>query len=102
MRARMHPRDTTSPVTDDSGVQLAAAARMPLRILVVDDDDSSRLALEHAVRMLGYECESARDGLEAWEMHLREPADVILSDWQMPHMDGVELCRRTRNNAKDD
>jgi two-component system chemotaxis response regulator CheY len=67
-----------------------------LKVLVVDDDDSARQGLEVAVRLLGYECRSARDGMEAWELHQGEHADVILSDWQMPRMDGIELCRRTR------
>ena len=98
----MQVRNTTSSVADASGVQLAAAAHADLRILVVDDDDSAREALEAAVHLLGYECVSARDGQEAWEMHQRERADVILSDWQMPRMDGVELCRRTRSHAEED
>jgi two-component system chemotaxis response regulator CheY len=71
-------------------------ATMPLRVLVVDDDDEARGALVAAVRHLGHTCEGARDGLEAWHMHRREHADVILADWQMPRMDGLELCRRTR------
>lgn len=70
--------------------------RPQLKVLVVDDEDSARLALEVAVRQLGYDCRSARDGMEAWELHQHEHADVILSDWQMPRMDGIELCRRTR------
>jgi len=48
------------------------------------------------VRLLGYECRSAKDGLEAWGMHEADRADVILSDWKMPRMDGLELCRRVR------
>jgi two-component system, cell cycle response regulator len=67
-----------------------------LRVLVVDDDDVSRHALEQAVKLLGHECRSAGDGLEAFEMHRADRADVILSDWKMPHMGGVELCRRLR------
>jgi two-component system, cell cycle response regulator len=98
----MHLRDSTPTASDASGIQLAAAARSDLRVLVVDDDDSAREALEAAVRLLGYECVVARDGQEAWEIHQRERADVILSDWQMPRMDGVELCRRTRLSAEED
>jgi len=72
-----------------------------LKVLVVDDDPASRHGLERAVRFLGHECKGARDGLEAWEMHQAGRADVILSDWEMPRMDGVELCRRTRAAADE-
>jgi sigma-B regulation protein RsbU (phosphoserine phosphatase) len=67
-----------------------------LKVLVAEDDPPSRVALQKAVRMLGHECRAAQDGLEAWRMHQAEPAQVILSDWRMPRMDGLELCRRTR------
>jgi two-component system chemotaxis response regulator CheY len=67
-----------------------------LKVLIVDDDENSRRALERAVVLLGHTCRSARDGQEAWEMHQAEHADVILSDWGMPGIDGLELCRRTR------
>jgi two-component system cell cycle response regulator len=68
----------------------------PLRVLVAEDERPARDALVEAVRLLGHQCCGARDGLEAWEIHQREHVDVILSDWQMPRMDGLELCRRTR------
>ena len=71
-------------------------ARKPLSLLVVEDDDDARFELVGALRSIGYECRAARDGMEALEMHRREHADVILSDWQMPRMDGVELCRCVR------
>ena len=70
--------------------------RGPLNVIVADDDDSTREILVNAVRALGYNCRGAVDGLDAWQLHEREHADVILSDWQMPRMDGIELCRRTR------
>jgi len=79
-----------------------APANVPLDVLVVEDDPASREVLTNAVRLLGYDCRSARDGLEAWEMHQAERADVILSDWQMPRMDGLELCRRTRVAVDED
>jgi two-component system cell cycle response regulator len=65
-------------------------------VLVVDDDTGSCRALEKAIVSLGHSCRTASDGLEAWQMHQASHADVILSDWQMPRMDGLELCRRTR------
>ena len=70
--------------------------RTPLNVIVADDDDSTREILVNAIRQLGHHCRGAVDGLEAWQLHEREHADVILSDWQMPRMDGLELCRRTR------
>lgn len=73
----------------------------PLRVLVVEDDGAARRALVTAVRILGHECREAQDGLEAWELHQREAADVIISDWQMPRMDGLELCRRTRVSREE-
>jgi two-component system chemotaxis response regulator CheY len=68
----------------------------PLKVLVAEDDKPSRDSLQKAVRMLGHECRAAKDGLDAWNMHQEERADVILSDWRMPRVDGLDLCRRTR------
>jgi len=68
----------------------------PLEVLVAEDDQASRETLQKAVRMLGHECRAARDGLDAWDMQQEHCADVILSDWRMPRMNGLELCRRTR------
>lgn len=67
-----------------------------LKVLVAEDDQASRDALQKAVRMLGHECRSAKDGLDAWNMHQEQRADVILADWRMPNVNGLELCRRTR------
>jgi diguanylate cyclase (GGDEF)-like protein len=99
----VHAAVTNPPSPEDTSESRASAVPpgVPFRVLVVDDDDASRRALEKAVCLLGYDCRSARDGLEAWEMHQHEHADVILSDWQMPRMDGIELCRRTRVNADE-
>ncbi len=84
------------------GVQTARAAETAgpsgLRVLVVDDDDESRLVLERAIERLGHPCSSARDGEEALRLHRAEPFDVIIADWVMPGVDGLELCRRTRGS----
>jgi two-component system chemotaxis response regulator CheY len=95
--------DTASNYPRDVRVSTSAndVGRRPLKVLLAEDDDVARRVLAGAVCSLGYECREARDGLEAWEMHCREPADVIISDWQMPHMDGLELCRRTRVSREE-
>jgi two-component system cell cycle response regulator len=80
--------------TDESDV-------LPLEVLVVEDDPATREMLENAIRFLGYACRSASDGQEAWEVHQGRPADIIVSDWQMPNMDGAELCRRTRSAQQE-
>jgi DNA-binding response OmpR family regulator len=67
-----------------------------LKVLVVDDDDDARRMAELAVRRLGHSCSVARDGLEAFEMHTLDRADIILSDWTMPRMTGLELCLKIR------
>jgi two-component system cell cycle response regulator len=75
---------------------IAPTEREGLKVLVAEDDVGCRQGLELAVRSLGHSCDVARDGLEAWEMHQADRADVILSDWSMPKLDGLELCRRVR------
>jgi two-component system chemotaxis response regulator CheY len=73
-----------------------------LNVLIVDDDADVRKLLEATVAALGHECRSARDGVEALRMHAADPADLILSDWQMPNMDGLELCQRIRERERPD
>jgi two-component system cell cycle response regulator len=69
-----------------------------MRVLVADDDPTSRLLLKTFVTKLGHECSVAEDGDSAWS-HLQEtPVDVLLTDWMMPGLDGPELCRRLRAN----
>lgn len=67
-----------------------------MRVLVAEDDVDIRDLLQIAVASLGHEVRSAHDGQEAWESFQAEGADVIISDWLMPRMQGTELCRHVR------
>jgi diguanylate cyclase (GGDEF)-like protein len=78
---------------------IAPAAVDGLKVLVAEDDPDLREGLQVAVLLLGHSCAVARDGLEAWEMHQADRADVILADWKMPRLDGIGLCQRLRNLA---
>jgi diguanylate cyclase (GGDEF)-like protein len=68
----------------------------PLHVLVVEDEADARHGLAAAVCALGHTCTVAADGAEALALHEREQTDVILSDWRMPSMDGLTLCRAIR------
>ena len=71
-------------------------AHESMRVLLVEDDEAACHALARAIRGFGYTCETAKDGAEAWQIHRREPADVIISDRTMPGMSGDELCQAVR------
>lgn len=67
-----------------------------MKILIAEDDAVSRTVLESAVKRLQHEPRLALDGSAAFEaLHTHAP-DVVISDWVMPGMDGIELCRRIR------
>jgi two-component system, cell cycle response regulator len=64
--------------------------------MVVDGDEATRTAVHGAVTGLGHSCRVASDGFDALRQHDAHRADVIVSDWSMAGMDGMELCRRVR------
>jgi CheY-like chemotaxis protein len=64
----------------------------PVDVLVVDDDDGALRATAAAVRELGLGVRTARSGEEALHEFQRKPAAVVLSDWSMPGMTGLDLC----------
>lgn len=67
-----------------------------MRVLIAEDDPASQLLLRKAVEALGHEVVVAGDGLEALALFEAHNPNVIVSDWMMPGLDGVDLCRRVR------
>lgn len=67
-----------------------------MRVLTVDDEPIGREVLARALESLGIEFDVAEDGAEAWRRFDEAPYDVVISDWRMPEVDGLELCRRIR------
>jgi DNA-binding response OmpR family regulator len=67
-----------------------------VKILAVEDDKLALTVLRRALVQLGHEVIEAKDGHEAWALLQREPVRVVVSDWEMPGADGLELCRRIR------
>jgi DNA-binding response OmpR family regulator len=71
-----------------------------MKILIAEDDHISRKLLRLTLQQLGHEVLVAEDGAEAWKMFDEDPVRVIVSDWMMPSMDGLDLCQRIRDRPQ--
>jgi two-component system, cell cycle response regulator len=69
----------------------------PCSVLVVDDDVLVREELVALIGQAGYEVRVASSGTEALAVFDKDPCRIVLSDWEMPDMDGVALCRNIRS-----
>ncbi|HEV7663945.1 MAG TPA: response regulator [Chloroflexota bacterium] len=65
--------------------------------MVAEDDPDVRSLVLDVVKDLGHAPSSASNGVEALDMYNARGADVVVSDWMMPRMDGVQLCRCVRS-----
>ena len=71
-----------------------------MNILVAEDDYVSRLLVKKAIKKIGHEVLEAENGKLAWQLFLEHEPDMIISDWMMPEMDGIQLCRKIRGSQK--
>ena len=69
------------------------------RILIVDDDELLLVMMAEVVENLGYETETAQDGIEALAK-INLDIDLVLSDLDMPGMDGLEVIRQIRSDPE--
>ena len=72
----------------------------PRRILVVDDSRAIREAASLILLQGGYSVETASDGWDAWELLQDRPFDLLLTDLEMPRLDGHELIAKVRRSAE--
>ena len=68
-----------------------------MRVLLVDDDIATLGLLEKSISKWGYDVAKARNGREAFEQTGMDDIDILVSDWQMPEMNGLELCQKVRS-----
>jgi len=68
-----------------------------MNILIAEDDTITRKRLQHFIENWGYRVIAAKNGLEALELSLSNNTDILITDWMMPEMDGIELVRNIRN-----
>lgn len=73
-----------------------------MQILIADDDSSALLLLKSTLNDLGgYEVVAVQDGAAAWAvLQHDEPPALVLLDWTMPGLDGVEVCRKVRSEPR--
>lgn len=73
-----------------------------MNILVVEDDPLLLGILQDFLKQLGHKAAGAEDGRQGWLSYDRDPVPVVVSDWNMPGLDGLELCRRVRERPRTD
>ena len=66
------------------------------RILIIDDDRKMVAQLDDFLSQQGYQVEAAYDGQEGLDKALKNQADVVLLDWMMPGLNGIDVCRELR------
>jgi two-component system, cell cycle response regulator len=90
-----------SPDLGDTILMRRLQSAQPCRLLVVDDDDLVRTRLANLLRASQFEVEVAASGEEALHIMNLRPCQVLLTDWQMPDMDGLTLCRTVRADQRE-
>lgn len=71
-----------------------------MKILIAEDDFVSRLLVKKSIKKIGHDVIEAENGKLAWQLFLEHEPDMIISDWMMPEMDGIELCKKIRESGK--
>ncbi len=67
-----------------------------MKILIAEDSRFSLDLIKSILEEMGFDVLTAENGMAAWHIFEREEISLLISDWIMPQMDGLELCRRVR------
>ncbi|MEI8379003.1 MAG: SpoIIE family protein phosphatase [Planctomycetota bacterium] len=69
-----------------------------MKILLADDDEISRILLQFQLEEWGHSVVPAENGLQAWELLQTTECQIVITDWMMPEMSGIELLRKIRSS----
>ena len=90
---------TAVPVaTVSRGVEASDLSDRRTRVLIAEDDDSLRALMRLTIDVGGVDIEEAEDGTTALAAARATPPDVVLLDWMMPGLSGLDLCRALRSD----
>ncbi len=92
------PGVPASVTTEDQGLSSPLAAR---HVLVVDDSRAQRHMLSMQLRRWGYRVSDCETALAALEICARDDVEIIISDWMMPGLTGLEFCRKFRDLGRE-
>jgi sigma-B regulation protein RsbU (phosphoserine phosphatase) len=73
-----------------------------MKLIVADDEPVSLKLLVRTLQKWKYEVASCANGEEAWKEYLKGESHVVISNWVMPGMDGIELCKKIRAQENDE
>lgn len=72
-----------------------------MNIVIAEDEPVSRKVLQVALEAAGHQVSVADNGVDAWAAWRLAESQVVVSDWMMPELDGLDLCRRIRKERPD-
>jgi len=101
MPLERHVDEPESTDLADTILMRRLQSAQPCRVLVVDDDELVRSRLANLLWTSEFEVEVAASGEEALQIMNLRPCQVLLTDWQMPDMDGLALCRTVRADQRE-
>lgn len=90
---------------DMSGLQQpdeSRTSRLPQRVLLVDDDELELELMADRLRSLGFETHTVSDGSAALDLLRTQSFPLVITDWQMPQMDGIKLTERLRSEGDNE
>ena len=68
-----------------------------MKILIAEDEFTTRMLVQVSLENWGYRVESVADGHEAWSILKKKTApQIAILDWEMPELDGIDVCRRVK------
>ncbi|HEY0801438.1 MAG TPA: response regulator [Steroidobacteraceae bacterium] len=93
--------DSSTITVEDPGLSQSLYTGPPCPVLVVDDDELVRARLSALLKGFHYDIQVAASGEQALQVIEESQCRIVLTDWQMPDMDGLTLCRHVRNSHDD-
>jgi two-component system, cell cycle response regulator len=88
----------TQATPSPSALPLVSPAKQPTAVLVIDDSPVARKLVEHALDKEQYTVLPAKTGAEAMELFAEHKPAIVITDWLMPDLSGLQLCERIRTD----